>query len=372
VDFNLAILHRLLNFMGPMIATSACWGGVVANGLSSVTTGTNLILPDLNESFTDSAWLVESMSQLHVLFNPRNNMLNIPVPCISDEFVPFARTAYPNTYPFIASPGYGGVNLDILNSSIGGNIVQLMNGPQFFVDRNVLQNADNSYNNQNRQRSAVPVIAELRSAAGVRTRMLNSSFLKTEETMRQYFSYRKIDKKRVEAYFEASSKYKELRLKAPVRQSPITEGLPITGDTYAMEPKGDYPDDQLILPIALYASPEIALNQQRLISEDTNSKIVPNGIVQLYGVQQDSIASNYSADPNNDAVTKVVAIATSDIDPEQIIDALDPLIDFLPPRIKVIAKGAQAVAKKVAPAIQKAVKNGRERRQKRREAKGTK
>lgn len=368
IDFNLAVLHHLLNFSGAFIATSACWAGVVANGLSSISTGTNLILPGMNETFSDSAWIVESMSQLHVVFNPRNNMIHVPVPTISDEFISFARTAYANTYDVTLNPNYGGINLDLLNSTIGASTVQLMNGPSFFSDRTNCMNADNSYNMQNRQKSAVPLIANLRSAAAVRTRMLNSSFLKSDDTLRQYFAYRRIEKKRIEAFLEWRSKHRD-GIKAPTRQSPITEGLPIAGDTYAMAPRSDYPDDQLVLPVALYESPDIALNHQRLISEDTNSKTVPNNVTQLYGIQQDGVASNYSSDPNNDAVTKVIAVSTSAVDPDEIIDALDPLVDMLPPRMRMIAKGAQAVAKKVAPAIQKAVQKGKERRQRRKEAK---
>lgn len=368
IDINLYALHNLLNVIGALASLSATWAGVVANGTASIATGTNLILPEMNETFAAPAWIAEVMGQMHPVYARRNDMLQVPVPVISDDFIPFFRTgfgAYFNTTTTM--PTYGGNNLDLLNSQIGGQVVQIMNGPTIFTNRSSVMEADQIYNNQLDMKSVVPVIAPLRSRNVFRTRLLNGSFVKNTEKIVQLFDYIGTDRAAVKkflAYLEAKKE-----VKAPFRTSPITSILPTVGMACAEPVPTDYPDDQLCVPVALFESPTVALNNQRLIAEDIETMITPLNAVIGYGITQFGICSSYTSDPNNDTKTDVMKAVTCDVDPVEIIDKFDPLVDLLPPAMRGAAKIAQKVAKAVAPAVKKAVQKGRERRQRKREAK---
>jgi len=360
-DVNLALLHRLHNFICAFSTLSATWGGTVANGLSAIATGTNLILPDMQSSFSESAWVVEAMSQLHPVYNPRNNMIHVPVPTISDDYVIFFRQAFSGTYSQTAPPpNYGGMNLDLLNSQIGGQVVCLISGPTLYEDRQAIMTMDAEYDAQISLMACAPRISPLRSGNMARTRMLNGSFLLKEDGLKRFLEYKKVEKtvmrKILDRYLEKKN------VKAPSRTSPILEGLPVLGDTSAIVQKSDVPDDFLCVPVALYDSSPEALVYQRLISEDTDAKHIPNSVSQIYGVQQVGIASMYSSDPNNDTKSDVMTVSRSDVTPDEIIAVLDPLVDLLPPRAKAVAKVGQKIVKAIAPPIQNLVKKGRARR----------
>lgn len=375
---NLAILHHILNACGSYFAMSALWAGVVANGLSAMATGTNTVLPNLNQTLADSAWIVEEMSQLHPVFNQRNNMLHVPVPCISEDYIQYFRTTFADYYETTSTfcPDYGGAALDLLNSAIVGTIVSLVNGPSLHEDRVALGEIDQLYQGQNPQVSSSPKISPLRCGNVVRTRIVNGSFLFSAENYKKIFAYQRVrDGKAVERFLAFMEEKKEMRakLKAPVRTSPLIQPLPVIADTSAIALENPQVEDQLTVPIAVYDSVSEGVAAQRLISEDIEVKIVPEGYVQIQEIQQFALSGAYAGDANNDTKTDVIRQAVRDqVDPEEIINGLDPLIELLPPRLRMIGKVAQKVAKTVAPAIQKAVQNGRRRRQEKKERKSGK
>lgn len=368
IDVNLYALHIMLLATGALSSLSACWAGVTANGVSSIATGTNLIYPQMNNTLSAPAWIVETMSQLHPVHASRNNMLHIPVPVISDDFIPFYRTGFTDYFnPTTTMATYGGNNLDLLNSQIGGQVVQLCNGPALTPNRSSVMECDQIYSNQLDLKSAAPVIAPLRSMNIVKSRLLNGSFVKNADRFNEFFTFLGSDRAAVKKFMAYLEQKKEI--KAPFRTSPLVSPLPIVGESCAMDIKTDNPDQLLCVPIAIFESPAVALNHQRLITEDIDTQITPNNFTVGYGITQFGVCSGYTSDPNNDTKTDVMRIAITEVSPEEIIDKLDPLVDLLPPRVRAVAKVAQKVVKAVAPAIKKAVDNGRARRQKRKEAK---
>jgi len=368
IDINLFAIHRLLNVLSAIACLSGTWAGVFANGLSSMATGTCLILPDMNAAYSDCAWMIEVMRQMHPVFASHNDMLHVPVPCISDDFIPFFRAGFGAYFDSTGAtmPTYGGNNLDLLNGQIGSQAVQLMNGPSLSTNRTALNEADGFYSNMLSLQLAVPEIAPLRSYNIVRTRLLNSSFERNVDQLMRFFAHVRSDKARIKKFIEwYTDKERLMKIRAPFRTSPLVSGLPVVGDTAAMEIQSNGADNQLAIPVALYESPTVALHNQRLVSEDTESMIIPNNVSNGYGIQQLGISSNYSGDPNNEKPTEVMALAVTEVTPEQIIDKLDPLVDLLPPRIRTVAKLTQKVVKAAVPAIQAAVQRGKERRAKR-------
>lgn len=367
---NLAIVHHLLNACGGHIALAACWAGTVANGLSAMAVGTNLVVPNLNTKGTDSSWLIEEMSQIHPVFNPRNNMVHIPVPCISEDYIQYFRTIFMDYYETTSSscPDYGGTALDLLNSTIGGNYVQLVNGPTLFEDRGNLTEIDQLYQALNPMVGAEPKISPLRIGNIVRSRLVNGSFINSADNLRKIFTFQRLkDMKAGERLIDYLADKKRVGVKAPVRTSPLVQILPVMADTSAIEVVNPQVEDQLNIPISIFSSVEEGVAAQRLIAEDTDVKLLPKDFNQIQEIQSFVVSSAYAGDANNETKTDVISVTMrNDVDPSEIIDGLDPLIDLLPPRVRMVAKVAQKVAKAVAPAVKKMVDNGRARRQRRR------
>lgn len=355
---NLAILHRYLNIVSVFSSLAACWAGA-SNGLAAVAVGTNLIDPNNNAGMTESAWVMAATQNLYPVMAKGQNLISIPYPSISEEFVPYFRNAFPDAYAITGN--YGGDQLDLLNSNVAGSPIILTSGPTLFDDRQALSAIDAQYMQMNPQVSSLPVMSVIRVGNPVKSRLIQRFRLDADSSNQRITSLAKMYKVPPERLIQFFSK-KTMKGKSANRQSPMTQNTSVVADTSAISlEESSEVDDLLIVPVTFFEGGN-ALEFQRLAYEDNNVRRYGEKSQPLYAIQQVNQGSQYANDPNNSIVSSVNSFSQSNPEVDQIVDGITPLIDFLPPGVRGVARAVQKVVKAIVPPIQKAVQKGRDRR----------
>jgi len=123
---NLALIYRVFNFAASMLSYAAMWFGA-SQRFGAICVGTNNLDPLQTGGLTESFFSIASVRQITPLYNRRSNQVVVPFPVVSDTatatfYAMFQSIALPY-YPGTGPPTYGGMNLDLLNSTVGSAVV---------------------------------------------------------------------------------------------------------------------------------------------------------------------------------------------------------------------------------------------------------
>lgn len=146
VSKNLFLLSRYKNIMNSFTPFACCWASASIQFCASAV-GTNIIDPISIQGASDVYANIASTRELKPSFDAYENIMVVPYPMVMSDTVAQIWAAYPEFLADSVAPrGYGGTDLDLLNSNISGQIVSLVDGQFLRDDFSLVTRSDNANN----------------------------------------------------------------------------------------------------------------------------------------------------------------------------------------------------------------------------------